>query len=74
MSLPLLAPRRRRGRAQATPDPAADRPEPPPDHHTDRRAPAPEDLASYGCSCGLVFKAEPTTTIGCPRCGTQQAW
>jgi hypothetical protein len=74
MSLPLLAPRRRRRRAQAPTDTAADRPEPAPEHHTDRRDPGPEDLALYRCSCGVLFKAQPTTTIGCPRCGTEQAW
>jgi hypothetical protein len=33
-----------------------------------------EDRALYSCGCGHAFKAEVTTSVGCPRCGTQQAW
>jgi rubrerythrin len=39
-----------------------------------QRTPAPEDLALYRCQCGYVFKAEVTTSVGCPHCGTDQAW
>lgn len=73
MSRSLLSPRRPARRTRRADD-ATDRPDPPPEPHTDRRAPAPEDLALYACGCGYVFKAVPTTTIGCPHCGDQQAW
>ena len=39
-----------------------------------QRTPAPEDLALYRCQCGYCFKAEVTTSVGCPHCGTDQAW
>jgi hypothetical protein len=39
-----------------------------------RRTPAPEDQALYRCQCGYCFKAEVTTSVGCPHCGTDQAW
>jgi hypothetical protein len=39
-----------------------------------QRTPAPEDVALYRCECGCSFKAEVTTSVGCPNCGTGQAW
>ena len=39
-----------------------------------QRTPAPEDQALYSCQCGYVFTAEVTTSVGCPNCGTHQAW
>lgn len=39
-----------------------------------KRAGGPEDLALYRCHCGYAFKAHVTTTVGCPECGTEQAW
>ena len=39
-----------------------------------QRTPAPEDQALYRCECGYAFKAEVTTSVGCPHCGTSQAW
>jgi hypothetical protein len=39
-----------------------------------QRTPAPEDRALYRCGCGHAFKAEVTTSVGCPHCGTGQAW
>src|SRR3954453_6076404 len=39
-----------------------------------QRTPAPEDQALYRCECGYAFKAEVTTSVGCPHCGTDQAW
>lgn len=39
-----------------------------------QRTPAPEDRALYRCECGATFKAEVTTSVGCPDCGTGQAW
>ena len=35
---------------------------------------APEDHALYSCGCGYVFKADVSTTVECPHCGTGQAW
>jgi hypothetical protein len=39
-----------------------------------KRANVSQDAALYTCSCGYVFKAAVTTSVGCPRCGTPQAW
>jgi hypothetical protein len=39
-----------------------------------RRGGGPEDEALYSCMCGYAFKAEVTTSVGCPHCGTEQAW
>ena len=33
-----------------------------------------QDSAQYNCSCGYIFKAAVTTDVGCPHCGTDQAW
>jgi hypothetical protein len=39
-----------------------------------KRSGGPEDRALYACGCGHAFKAEVSTSVGCPRCGTSQAW
>ena len=39
-----------------------------------RRAAACDDKAFYACSCGYAFTATVSTTVGCPHCGTPQAW
>lgn len=39
-----------------------------------RRGGGPEDEALYSCMCGFAFKATVTTSVGCPHCGTEQAW
>ena len=39
-----------------------------------RRAGGPQDRALYNCSCGYVFTAAVSTSVGCPHCGTSQAW
>ncbi len=39
-----------------------------------REAGGPTDLATYACECGYLFAASVTTTVGCPHCGTPQAW
>ena len=39
-----------------------------------RRAGGPQDQALYSCGCGFAFKAAVTTSVGCPHCGTAQAW
>jgi hypothetical protein len=33
-----------------------------------------QDQATYSCSCGYVFEASVSTSVGCPHCGTAQAW
>jgi hypothetical protein len=39
-----------------------------------QRANVSQDAATYSCACGYVFKAAVTTSVGCPHCGTDQAW
>jgi hypothetical protein len=39
-----------------------------------RRSGGPQDQALYSCECGFAFKAAVTTSVGCPHCGTAQAW
>jgi hypothetical protein len=39
-----------------------------------QRANVSQDAALYSCACGFVFKAAVTTSVGCPHCGTDQAW
>ena len=39
-----------------------------------KRSGGPEDRALYTCGCGFAFKAEVSTSVGCPHCGTSQAW
>ncbi len=39
-----------------------------------KRSGGPEDRALYSCMCGYAFKAAVTTSVGCPHCGTEQAW
>jgi hypothetical protein len=34
----------------------------------------PQDEALYTCSCGFVFHAAVSTSVGCPHCGDTQAW
>ena len=52
-------------RAQAVASPARAR---------NQRANVSQDAALYSCSCGYIFKAAVTTSVGCPHCGTDQAW
>lgn len=49
------------------------------DHHLlaerrQRASGAPDDKALYLCACGTGFTAAVTTTVGCPTCGSGQAW
>jgi Zn finger protein HypA/HybF involved in hydrogenase expression len=39
-----------------------------------QRANISQDAATYSCECGYVFTAAVTTSVGCPHCGTDQAW
>ena len=33
-----------------------------------------QDEAVYTCQCGFVFHAAVSTSVGCPHCGSSQAW
>jgi hypothetical protein len=33
-----------------------------------------QDRALYTCSCGFAFDALVSTSVGCPHCGSTQAW
>jgi len=75
MQLTTRLPKRRHShRARPT------RPAPPPappepaETRAARRGGGPEDSALYACMCGFAFKAAVTTSVGCPHCGTEQAW
>ncbi len=39
-----------------------------------KRSGGTQDRALYSCDCGHAFKAEVSTSVGCPQCGTSQAW
>ena len=39
-----------------------------------RRASGCDDNAFYACNCGYAFTASVSTTVGCPHCGSTQAW
>ena len=39
-----------------------------------RVAEHPQDEAVYNCSCGFVFCAAVSASVGCPHCGDAQAW
>ena len=70
LSRPLTLPRRRpRSRRSFM-----SRPTVTPSRERNQRANISEDAALYSCGCGYVFKAPVTTSVGCPHCGTDQAW
>lgn len=76
-SRPRLGLRARRAVAGASEAPAARmraEPVPPSPFARERAAGGPEDVASYRCSCGCVFEASVSTSVGCPHCGCTQAW
>jgi rubrerythrin len=45
-----------------------------PARERNKRANISQDAALYSCECGYVFTAAVTTSVGCPHCGTNQAW
>jgi hypothetical protein len=47
---------------------------PAPQRERNKRANVSQDAALYNCSCGYVFTAPVTTSVGCPHCGAAQAW
>ncbi len=40
----------------------------------ERTADRIDDTALYHCHCGYVFHAAVSTSVGCPHCGSAQAW
>jgi hypothetical protein len=70
--------RRRRFSAAAGPAAAAPAPAPPappaPLPRRRRELGPQADRALYTCSCGFVFHAAVSTSVGCPHCGGTQAW
>jgi hypothetical protein len=69
---PARAKRRRvvRGAAPRRAQPTA---KPTPTRDQARVGP-PQDRATYKCSCGYIFQADVTTSVGCPHCGSELAW
>jgi hypothetical protein len=72
MQLTTRLPKRRSPRPTRKP-PQTAAPEPP-ETRAARRGGGPEDKALYSCMCGFAFEANVTTSVGCPHCGTEQAW
>jgi hypothetical protein len=66
LTRPISLPRQRNSRRTDT--------RPAPQRERNKRANVSQDAALYNCSCGYVFKAPVTTSVGCPHCGTAQAW
>jgi len=75
MHLTTRLPKRRSARRARSARPVA-RPAPRESAETTaaRRGGGPEDSALYSCMCGYAFKAAVSTSVGCPHCGTEQAW
>jgi hypothetical protein len=72
---PRLGRRTVRRAAAGDADVAPPQPQPQPSPQArERAAGGPEDRAAYRCSCGYVFEAPVSTTVGCPHCGGTQAW
>lgn len=46
----------------------------PSERERERDGDRPEDRALYHCHCGYVFHAAVSTSVGCPHCGSAQAW
>jgi hypothetical protein len=66
---PLTLTKRRPRRRQTATHPATA-----PARERNQRANLTQDTALYSCGCGYVFTAPVTTSVGCPHCGTAQAW
>jgi hypothetical protein len=74
MQLTTRLPKRRTMRPMRPARPAGPAAPEPPEKRAARRGGGPEDKALYSCMCGFAFKAAVTTSVGCPHCGTEQAW
>jgi len=69
--------RRRRGGGLKLPTRAAEPVQasnPEPSRPRRREQTLVQDQAMYTCQCGYVFEAQVATSVGCPHCGTEQAW
>ena len=64
--------RTRRMRRQGRAEHPAPRLEPSVKRH--RQGGPTQDHAMYTCQCGFVFEAAVSTSVGCPHCGSKQAW
>ena len=64
----------RRRRFSESQGPAAAAATPSPPVHRRRELGPQADRALYTCSCGFVFHAAVSTSVGCPHCGGTQAW
>jgi hypothetical protein len=73
MHLTTRLPTRRGARRARKATPTLPAPEPR-ERSDARRGGGPQDRALYSCMCGYAFKAAVTTSVGCPHCGTEQAW
>ena len=73
MNLTITTRRPKRHRSTRAGRHSESRPEPA-EVRAARRGGGPEDRALYSCMCGYAFKADVTTSVGCPHCGTEQAW
>jgi hypothetical protein len=69
-------PQERAAEQRAPQEPAPERraPEEPADERRWREAGGPEDVAQYACTCGYVWQAAVSASVGCPHCGAAQAW
>ncbi len=74
LSTPQSTLRQRAKRRRQAAHPPVTRPVVSPAEARARRSGGPQDLALYSCDCGYAFKAAVTTSVGCPNCGTAQAW
>jgi hypothetical protein len=75
LARPLTLQRRRRStRAIPLLKRAARHAAAPASRERNQRANVSQDSALYSCGCGYVFTAAVTTSVGCPHCGTDQAW
>ena len=74
LARPITLPRRRSPSARAMTLTRRARHAAAPARERNQRANVSQDAALYACACGYVFKAAVTTSVGCPHCGTDQAW
>ena len=70
----LLTERPARGKRRRVVRRAAARTASPTSTRDQARVGPPQDRATYNCSCGYIFTADVTTSVGCPHCGTELAW
>ena len=74
LARPMTLPRRRNSTRRASILTRGARHAAAPSRERNQRANVSQDSALYSCECGYVFTAAVTTSVGCPHCGTDQAW